>query len=73
MRYKRKIGSHTEPIFQMCYKRNERKLAERISTAAEKDQQPDPVTASASVGIVVEKTEAASAASTAIISAADRE
>ncbi len=73
MRYKRKIGSHTEPIFQMCYKRNERKLAERISTAAEKDQQPDPVTASASVGIVVEKTEAASAASTAVISAADRE
>ncbi len=57
----------------MCYKRNERKLAERISTAAEKDQQPDPVTASAPVGIVVEKTEAASAASTAVISAADRE
>ena len=57
----------------MCYKRNERKLAERISTAAEKDQQPDPVTASASVGVVVEKTKSASATSAAIISAADRE
>lgn len=58
----------------MCYKRNERKLAERISTATKKDQQPDPVAASASVGIIVEKTKAVSAASTAVIvAAADRE
>ena len=26
-----------EPIFQMCYKRNERKLAERITAAAKQD------------------------------------
>lgn len=76
MRYKRKIGSHKEPIFQMCYKEMKEKLAEGITAAAKKDQQPDPVatSASATVGIVVEKTEAASAASTTIVViAADRE
>lgn len=49
------------------------KLAEGITAAAKENQQPDPVAASASVGIVVEKAETVSAASTTVVVAADRE